>query len=298
MTYTDAIQAKARELLQSGQVECVIGYEVGPRGRVRPAFVYRPEEADRLVWNQDCTHNLATYLPRRLRSTKPDTPPKRVAIVAKPCDSRSVNMLLAENQFARDQVHVIGVVCEGIAEGAGFRSMPGETEETRLQARCLRCVERVPVLCDTRIGEPPAETPATLEVTDADLARLEAMTPAQRAEFWLAQFDRCIRCYACRQACPMCSCPTCLYERDDSLWVGLGIGIDEKRTFLLGRAYHLAGRCVGCDECERVCPMHIPISLLNRKLAQEVEAAFGYRAGMEPVPGPLVTVLSGGEVVP
>jgi Na+-translocating ferredoxin:NAD+ oxidoreductase RnfC subunit len=118
------------------------------------------------------------------------------------------------------------------------------------------------------------------------------MTPSERAEFWLSQFDRCIRCYACRQACPMCDCPTCLYERDDSLWVGMGIGLNEKRTFHLGRAFHLAGRCVGCNECERVCPMDIPISLLNRRLAQEVEAAFGHRAGMAPVAAPFVTVLS------
>lgn len=93
----------------------------------------------------------------------------------------------------------------------------------------------------------------------------------------------------------MCYCPTCLYERDDSLWVGMGIGVNEKRTFHLGRAYHLAGRCVGCNECERVCPMEIPISFLNRKLAKEVETAFNYRAGMAPVPSPFVTILGGEE---
>jgi Na+-translocating ferredoxin:NAD+ oxidoreductase RnfC subunit len=121
------------------------------------------------------------------------------------------------------------------------------------------------------------------------------MTPSERAEFWLSQFDRCIRCYACRQVCPMCNCPACLFERDDSLWVGMRTGLNEKRTFHLGRAYHLAGRCIGCDECERVCPMDIPISLLNRKLAKEIEVQFGHRAGAEPVPSPIITILSGEE---
>ena len=89
----------------------------------------------------------------------------------------------------------------------------------------------------------------------------------------------------------MCDCPTCLYERDDSLWTGMGIGLNEKRAFHLGRAYHLAGRCIGCNECERVCPMEIPISLLNMRLAQEVQAAFGHQAGLQVAPSPFVTIL-------
>ena len=69
--------------------------------------------------------------------------------------------------------------------------------------------------------------------------------------------------------------------------------MNEKRAFHLGRAYHIAGRCVGCNECERVCPMDIPISLLNMKLAQEVKKNFGHIAGLEPVLSPVVTVLAG-----
>ncbi|GAB4435297.1 MAG: 4Fe-4S dicluster domain-containing protein [Anaerolineae bacterium] len=284
MTHTAEIQDRARQLLGSGQVACVIGYEVGPRGRTRPAFVYQPDDAARLVWNRHCTHNLVTYLREKLRP-KGKEAPQPVAVVVKPCDSRAVNVLLAEHQFSRELVYLIGVTCDGIEEGAGFRSAAGGA----LQARCRQCTERTPVVYDALVGEPPAVT--ANDAPDADLARLEAMTPAERAEFWLGQFDRCIRCYACRQACPMCNCPTCLYERDDALWVGLGIGLNEKRAFHLGRAYHLAGRCVGCNECERVCPMDIPISLLNRKLAQAVEAAFNYRAGLAPVPSPITTML-------
>lgn len=292
MSYTTEIQNIAKELLESGQVACVIGYEVGPRGRTRPAFVYQPDDVERLAWNQTCTHNLTTYLRHKLSSNvrnKAEEGPGRVAVVVKPCDSRAINVLLADGHFEREQVHVIGVACEGILDGAGF----GRATEGVLQARCQRCGERTPVVYDTLIGEPPEIE--ELIGDDANLVRLETMTPAERTEFWLAQFDRCIRCYACRQACPMCNCPTCLYERDDSLWVSMGIGLNEKRTFHLGRAYHLAGRCIGCDECERVCPMNIPISLLNRKLAQEVEAAFGYRAGLAPVPSPITTVLDGEE---
>jgi ferredoxin len=279
---TEALRGKARELLASGQVGCVIGYELGPRGRVRPVFIYKPEEAERLVWNPDCTHNLTTYLRDKLRPVKGKEPPKPVAVVVKPCDSRTLNVLAAESAFSRQQVHAIGVVCDGI-----------RAEDGALQARCATCEERVPLVYDTLVGDPgaPHSQPA-LPVVPGVL-QLEQSPPAERMAYWLSQFDRCIRCYACRQACPMCSCPTCLYERDDSLWVGMGTGVNEKRTFHLGRAYHLAGRCIGCNECERACPMEIPISLLNQKLAQELEKSFAFRAGSAPIPSPVITILAG-----
>jgi ferredoxin len=167
-----------------------------------------------------------------------------------------------------------------------------------LQDRCLACTERIPPVCDTLVQDPAiglVEPGSQAGLQDAQIDHLQALSPAERFEFWLSQFDRCIRCYACRQACPMCNCPTCLYERDDSLWVGMGIRLNEKRTFHLGRAYHLAGRCVGCDECERACPVNIPIGLINRMLVKEVESCFGFRAGYAPVPPPFVTVLAGEE---
>jgi coenzyme F420-reducing hydrogenase delta subunit/ferredoxin len=274
---TTSIRARAKELLSSGQVGCVIGFEVGPRGRTRPLFAQTPEEADKLVWNSECVHNLTTYLSGELKPRK-GAVPKPVAVVVKPCDSRAINVLAAEKQIDRGQVHAIGVACDGVAYGNG-----------NLQARCAACADRSPLVHDTLIGTPPAKpVMASLPASPPP-----DLSPAERMDFWLTEFDRCIRCYACRQACPMCNCPTCLYERDDSLWVGMGIGVDEKRTFHLGRAYHLAGRCVGCNQCEQACPMEIPISLLNQHLAQEMETIFGFRAGQQPVPSPIVTVLAG-----
>ena len=281
---TQAIQGTARQLLTSGKVSCVIGYESGTHERARPTFIYKPEQTRRLVWNPDCTHNLTLYLRQKLhKGNGHKSDQKPVAVVVKPCDSRAINVLLSENQFSRDQVHLIGVVCDGISK---------THNSPELQSRCQTCEDLTPLVYDTLIGEAPKERLKGAAWQTEALDQLQGMRPLERAEYWLSQFDRCIRCYACRQACPMCDCPTCLFERDDSTWNGLGLGLNEKRTFHLGRAYHLAARCIGCNECERVCPMEIPISLLNMHLAREVQAAFGHQAGLAITPSPFVTRIS------
>ena len=272
---TQQLRDHARQLLEAGQVDCVIGYEAGTRGGARPAFVYNPAEADRLIWDSTCVHNLVTYLHDKKKPRKRGEEPPRVAVVVKPCDSRAINVLLAEKQIDRERVFVIGVVCGGVG---------GEGDD--VPAACARCGDRVPVVYDVLLGEPPEVAP--VEDGFPDLARMEDMPPAERLAFWLREFDRCIRCYACRQVCPGCYCTTCMFERDDGLWVDIGIEVPQKHLFHLGRALHLAGRCVECDACERVCPMTLPLSLLNRCLVREVEALYDHRAGREEALTPLL----------
>jgi formate dehydrogenase subunit beta len=269
------IREKARELLESGQVSCVIGYEASERDGARPAFIYDPADVDQLVWNEHCVHNLVTYLHDKKHSQKRGEDPPCVAVVAKPCDSRAINVLLAEQQIARERVFVIGVACEGMQNGTGEPDV-----------RCARCSDRVPAIYDVLLGEPPEAAP--VEDDFADLSEVEDLPPTERLAFWLRQFDRCIRCYACRQVCPGCYCTTCMFERDDGLWIDAGVELPQKHLFHLGRALHLAGRCVECNECERVCPMDLPLSLLNRMLTREVESLFDHRAGREEALSPLL----------
>jgi ferredoxin len=271
----EELREHARRLLENGEVECAIGYEASPRGGARPAFIYDPREVGRLIWDEACVHNLVTYLHDKKKPRKRGEEPPRVAVVVKPCDSRALNVLLAERQIERERVSVIGLACEGVH---------GETGE--LASRCVRCADRIPVVYDVLVGEPP-EVDA-LEDDYAELDEMEAADPSERLAFWMREFDRCIRCYACRQVCPGCYCTTCMFERDDGLWVDIGIEVPQKHVFHLGRALHLAGRCVECDECERVCPMDLPLSLLNRRLVREIEELFGHRAGREEAPTPLL----------
>ena len=116
----------------------------------------------------------------------------------------------------------------------------------------------------------------------AVVAEMERRSPAERQAFWRAQLDRCIRCYACREVCPACYCRTCFVDKAAPRWLSKASTVDDNWMFHAVRAFHLAGRCVGCGECERVCPMDIPISRLNRMLDREVRERFGYVAGLDP----------------
>lgn len=276
MDIQQQIRQIARELLSSGQVTCVIGYETGTLDNVRPSFAYSPEEADKLVWNEQCTYNLVNYL-REKRG-------KRVAVVVKPCDSRALNILIHEGQIKREEVFIIGIPCQGTV----WQGKP--------DPRCALCAEHMPSVYDVLLGEKPAVT-VTPDAYE-DIARYEAMTPAEREAFWQEQFDRCLRCYACRQSCFGCYCSECVAEQLDPAWQTIAINRPEKGFFLLMRAYHLAGRCVECNECERACPMNIPLHLLNRKVAKEVAAMFaGYRAGLDPNVRPVLSTFKKDETL-
>ncbi len=261
----DEIRSKARELLTDGTVECVIGYERATDGvTARPLFAYTAEETDRFIMDNTCVHNLARYLL--------DRKGKPTAVVVKPCDSRTINLLVQENQIERDKVFAIGVTCPGVVE-AHWGEVPDEA-----QPRCANCSLEVPAVYDFLVTMPGERQTRT---GFPDVERMEAMSPEERREFWEKQFERCIRCHACRQVCPGCYCPICFVDQLDPTWVGIRNATPENQVWHLIRAFHLAGRCIECGECQRVCPVGIPLMLLNQKLASEVEGMFDFRPGLD-----------------
>jgi ferredoxin len=211
-----------------------------------------------------------------------------VGILVKPCDSRCLNILFHERQVERERTYVIGLTCEGVQTGGQF------------QERCRRCSERVPVAYDLVMGEVPRAIAVRPSASQgyADVVRMEEMSARERLAFWTKEFDRCIRCYACRQACPACYCFECAAEQLDPPWLSIAIDLPQKQFFHVMRAYHLAGRCSDCTACEEACPMGIPLSLLNRKIAKEVEDLFGYKTGQDAeTPLPLATFEKEEELV-
>jgi ferredoxin len=267
------LREKGRDLLAKSRVKLVLGYGPGYLGAgVRPLFVRRPEDADRLVWNDRCAENLSAYLVREpiLGAIKSGG---QVAIVAKGCDARAIVALIQEKQIKRESVLVIGMVCDGVVvEEAGAAGTP---------TKCLECEWHTPPLCDELVGDKAAVKHKQGDAS-AEVKRILAMTPEERWNYWTDVFSRCIKCYACRQACPMCYCKECITEKSRPQWIDKSSGARGNLAYHWIRAMHLAGRCVGCGECRRACPMGIPVDILARYLTAKAEQAFGYKAGVDP----------------
>jgi ferredoxin len=273
----------ARSLLSSGEVQMVLGWEDGRRG-ARPAFITSPDDADRLIFDTRCVHNLATYLnPRRPQVTELG----KVAMVVKGCDVKAVAGLLREAQLTRDRIVLIAVRCGGVLEEPALPTAAPLTAQT-VAPRCYGCDNREPNLFDHLVGEPQPEPPAPAMTIDDRIATLDAMSAEERWQYWTDQFSKCVRCYACRQVCPLCVCERCIADKTIPQWIETSSHPRGNLAWNMVRALHLAGRCVGCGECERFCPVGIPLSLLNRKLQQVVDERFDYVVCDDPeMPAPI-----------
>ena len=271
----------ARTLLAEGRVGLVIGWEEGPRG-ARPAFITRAGDAGRLIFDARCTHDLAAYLsPRRSNLAALG----KKAVVVKPCDAKAVAGLIRETQLKRDDVVLIGVRCGGVLADP---TRPAEVSPETVAPRCAECQSHEPKLADHVVGAPAAAPPVSA-LPDL-LASLEAMAPAERWAFWQSELSRCVRCHACREVCPLCFCERCVADKTQPQWIESSAHGRGNFAWHLTRAIHLAGRCVGCGECERACPAAIPLGLLNKKVAHVMAERFNYVATDDPaVPCPIGT---------
>lgn len=274
---TEAVRNEARRILSDGAVTAVIGYAASRRkGSTQPIVITTADDVDKLIFTAACVNNLAVYLTK----AKKDVPKTgKIAVVVKGCDLKALVGLLGESQLKREDLYLIGIPCTGVL---GSVLQPAAILTTdNIASKCCECAGRLPLGCDF---VPSVELPQQPQLEQRyfnEITRLEAMSPAQRWEYWKEQFSKCIKCYACRQVCPFCFCEQCLCDRNRPQMVEQTPRPAGNTAWHLVRAMHLSGRCAGCGECERVCPMDIPLNLLNRKMAKELKELFNSEAGFE-----------------
>ena len=256
-TQREKIRQTCKALLESGEVDTVIGYTSGEIEGVRiPFLCSKAEDTQRLEWDRRCTPNLCTYLHGRQ---------DRVAIVAKACDVRGIIGYLVENQLERDKVHIIGVDCPGMLDAQGEAS-PG----------CGECRVKCPPLFDIRIENPEVADAGADEVPGPGSESL-----AENLEKFQKEMDKCILCYSCRQACYGCYCPVCFMDRGTPNWQPVTPDMGAKMVYHLGRAMHLSGRCVECGACERVCASGVDVRYIIKEVTDFIEQTYGFRAGLD-----------------
>ena len=292
---------KAKSLLADGTVTRVLGWKKGDFSYdVTPAIFTSVEQMQNdFVYSEFSGANFSKYL---IKETKKED--GKVLVFLKPCDTYSFNQLLTEHRFDREKVYAVGIPCEGMldenkikkAVGDGILSVccDGDTVKVEtlydgvkqlnkgdiLSERCLNCKSKKHVAYDELLGEDG-------EVIDSnrfdEVEKLEKMNADERFAFWQNELSRCIRCNACRDVCPACTCEKCVFDNPNS-------GVEnkspansfEEKMFHIIRAFHVAGRCTDCGECSRVCPQQIPLHLLNRKFIKDINAFYGdYQAGAE-----------------
>ncbi len=290
---TENIRKLASDLLKKGEVDLVIGFGQGTIPMATcPKIARTPEKTNDLIWNSNCSINLANYLSGRK---------EKIGIIAKGCDSRNIVTHIIENKITREQLHIIGVPCTGMIDKEKIAALfddeitsiqeNGPTLDIRskssnltiekteyLRNNCTTCTHRNPVIYDSLAGELVDEQ--TLENPFADVETIEAMTASEKWDLFDGLLENCIRCYACRNACPLCYCPRCFVDESNPQWVGKGQDETDIRTFHFLRAYHCAGRCTDCGACEQACPMGIKVRTFTRKLNKDAFELYGWEAGL------------------
>jgi formate dehydrogenase subunit beta len=244
----DNLINRAKEVLENKTVQVVIGYEAGTTGVVRPAFITDPSKTGRLIYDDRCVQNLAVYL------TKPEVKHHgKMAIVATLPVMRSIMMLISEQQLFADSIVVLGISEDGsLLDIDNIQVMQGYIEKSDL---------------------------SNPDKYKSFLSEINKLSPEEKFAYWQKELSKCIKCYACRQACPMCYCIRCTVEVNQPQWIPVQANTHGNIEWHILRAMHLAGRCISCGECGRVCPVGIPCHHLTMHLNDQVYNYFKVYAG-------------------
>jgi len=250
----EQVKQLVSDLLIGGKVKGVLGLKK-EHGQVGPYLFTNARELKHLTLTPK--YSIAKIAIRL-------TPRKeKIGIVVRGCDERNLVELSKLNQVDLQNIEMIGIAC---------------SKELAEECRCV-----TPYPMKIAVGE------KVEGVQDPLKQKLKEMTLEDRNAFWKAQFMKCQKCYGCRNSCPLCACIIC--EMEQKMWVPKGILPPETPTYHLIRAFHIADKCSGCGECERACPVGIPLKTLESMLVDDMRELFEYEMGVDERSSPLLTSL-------
>ena len=293
LSYIDKIRETSERLLKECKVDLVIGFRKGTVAMMNEPYIAKVPE-DVRIWSGTATAESISQIILRIER-------KISVLLPKGCDSRNIVTHIIENKIKREQLVIIGVPCKGMIDRRRVASMingdikaviedennltvQGDGFEEKLkkkdvlQQNCTVCIHRNPVIHDEIVAELVEEQQDVDRYTD--VREIESMSSNAKEHYFEELLSPCIRCYACRNACPLCYCPTCFVDESRPQWVGKSQDPVDVKTFHFLRAYHCAGRCTDCGACERACPVGINMRVLTKKLEKDCLDSFGWEAGM------------------
>ena len=240
---------KVKAWLEDGTIDIFLGYKEIDHHPLPYCFTKeRLDEVDDLVLSpaRYSLEKIATHMAE-------EEPDIKIGMLARDCNGRALNVLYLWNQLNPDNVRTVNVNC---------------------------CPSRLKEHGDCSYLEP--ETVGAykrLVGVDNNLALKDVKNygETERLDRWMYEFQKCIKCYGCRNICPVCFCKECSLEHDEL--VRTGPLLPDVPVFHMVRAVHMAGRCIDCGLCEAACPMDIPLRLLYQKVNQIVMDLFDYETG-------------------
>ena len=242
------IKEKVKELLDKKTIQGFLGLGKVD-GHTAPFLFKNADELDKLVLGDDKKPGDARYpLAKILTSFYKKHQDLTFGVLARGCDERAINALCAFNQLNKEKIVIVGIACP---------------KELALECECEK-----PFPDELVAGEKIENNSfeSVKKIDDLDLK--------EKFDFWEYEFSKCVKCYGCRNICPMCFCNECTLESEELISKGQ-LPVDMP-AFHLVRAMHMADKCIDCGLCEEACPVDIPLRTLYKKTNQIMLNDFGF----------------------
>jgi len=236
-----------KELIEKNEVAALLAYK-DINGTIYPHAFTKEDISTIAPWKvSDARYPILKMLLAVTRAN----PGKRYGILLRGCEERGLRELVKWEQIDPDMVVVIGQACS--------------------KELAIKCVCAKPYPDALRYGEAVEGVKQNKALTE-----LREKDRGERLSWWLSQFNRCLKCYGCRDVCPVCFCTDCSLEHKNLLVQGI---LPPDTSFHLVRAVHMAGRCIDCGLCEETCPARIPLRSLYKEVNEIVNDVFSYETG-------------------